>query len=208
MTNSPYGAPDPNHPGQQQPNWGAPAPQPGGSKFGTNPYDPTTAGAPMAKPAKQRLLEKLTLVSMALSLISTVAYSAVMAGDDFADFMRESYAEVGVPAEDIDAMVDMMGGAAIGGAIFGVVITVGLYLLVYFPLTKGKSWARVLGLVFAFIGVAGALMSLLSSGAFMFGSAVGILGAVAYLAYAVVTVYWIVLAFSQDVRNYLEQQSA
>lgn len=208
MTNSPYGEPDPNNPGQQQPNWGAPAPQPGGSKFGTDPYDPATAGAPMPKPAKQRLLEKLTLVSLALSLLSTVAYSAVMAGEDFADFMREAYAEAGMPAEDVEAMVDMMGAGAIGGAVFGVVITVGLYLLVYFPLTKGKSWARVLGLVFAFIGVAGALLTLLTSGAFMFGSALGILGTVAYLAYAVVTVYWIITAFNQDVRNYLEQQSA
>ena len=208
MTNSPYGAPDPNNPGQQPPNWGAQAPQAGGSKFGTNPYDPATAGATMPKPAKQALLEKLTLISMALSLVSTLAYSAVMAGDDFADFMRDSYAEAGLPAEDVESMVDMMSGAAICGAVFGVVITEGLYLLVYFPLTKGKSRARVLGLVFAFIGVAGALLSLVSSGAFMFGSAVGILGAVAYLAYAVVTVYWIVTAFNQDVRNYLEQQSA
>ncbi len=238
MTNSPYGEPDPNNPaeqpqqpqygqrapegqqhqgqpsygGQQAPSWGSQQPGPyqqaPGSKFGTDPYDPVTAGAPMQKPAKQSLLEKLTLISMALYLIGTVAYSAVFAGDEVAELFSEVYAEMGMTQDEIDAIVEMLGGMAIAGGVIGVVIAVGLYMLVYIPLTKGKSWARVLGLVFAFIGVIATLLNFLSFGIIMFGSAVGLVAAVAFLGHLGVTIYWIVVAFNQDVKRYLEQQSA
>lgn len=205
--------------GQQTPNWGAPAGQQGqyqqgpyqqapSSKFGTNPYEPGSLGGPMQKPAKQGLLEKLTLISMALYLIGTVAYSAVFASDEVAEFFTEVYTEVGMSQEEIDAIVEMLGGMAIAGGVFGVVVALGLYLLVYIPLTRGKSWARVLGLVLAFLGVITTLLNFLGFGAIMFSNTAGLLASVAFLGYVGVTIYWIVVAFNDDVKRYLAQQSA
>lgn len=213
--------------GQQAPNWGAPAgqqspyqqgpyqpgqhqqaPQAASSKFGTSTYDPVSAGAPMQKPAKQSLLEKLTLISMGLYLVATVAFSAVFASDEVAEFFTDVYSEMGMTQEEIDAVVEMLGGMAIAGGVFGVVVALGLYLLVYIPLTKGKSWARVLGLVLAFIGVISTLLNFFGFGAIMFSNAAGLLAAVAFLGYVGVTIYWIVVAFNDDVKRYLAQQSA
>ncbi len=168
MSNSPYGEPGPEE--QRTPNWGpgasgqqpnphqqgghqqggVPYPQGGvpqdpGARFGSAPYDPFTAGAPLQKPARQSLLEKLTLISMALYLVGTVAYSMVFASDEIAVLFSDLYAEMGVPQEEIDFILEGLGAFAVVAGIFGSVITAGLYLLVYIPLVKGKSWARVLG---------------------------------------------------------------
>lgn len=235
MSNSPYGEPGPEE--QRTPNWGpgasgqqpnpqqpaphqqgghqqggAPYPQGGvpqdpGARFGSAPYDPFTAGAPLQKPARQSLLEKLTLISMALYLVGTVAYSMVFASDEIAVLFSDLYAEMGVPQEEIDFILEGLGAFAVVAGIFGSVITVGLYLLVYIPLVKGKSWARVLGLVFAFIGAALTLLNVFTMVGLLFSTAAGMVAALAFLAYLGVTIWWIVVAFDQDVKRYLEQQS-
>ncbi len=41
----------------------------------------------------------------------------------------------------------------------------------------------------------------------LFSTAAGMVAALAFLAYLGVTIWWIVVAFDQDVKRYLEQQS-
>lgn len=82
-------------------------------------------------------------------------------------------------------------------------ISAGLYLLVYFGLKSFKSWARVLGMVFAITGLVFVIGGSLFDGS-MLATSFGLISLVVTLAWAGVTIYWLILAFSTPVRDHLD----
>ena len=119
--------------------------------------------------------------------------------------MRESLETAGQPVEE--SMID---GMVIGAMVFSLVliaISLGLYLLVFFGLKKVKGWARVTGMVLAFIGLAFTVGGFVIGGTDM-GSGTGAVATILSVVWIAATVYWLVLAFNSQVRDYMDQQNA
>lgn len=209
MSNPPYGEQPGGYPSGQPGGQGYPGGQPGGypdgqpsSKYGTDPYAPGTYGGPMAEPKKFSLLKTFTLVSLAAYVLSSLP-SFFVSGDQVRQDMIATYEQSGMSSQEAADMSEMGMALNTGFTWVTLIIAVGLYLLVYFGLKKNKNWARVTGIVF---GLVGAVFSLLG---IAFGSLLGMgvdaLGIVLTLLYVAVTVYWLMLAFSTDVKTYLKQ---
>lgn len=207
-------------PHDSSPQWGSPdaqggpsgsgsygAPEPGaGSKFGTAGYDPGAAyNAPMAEPQKYSLLKTMTLVGLGIYLLSQLVGLIPFFGEEGRQLMRESMEATGQPVDE--SMIDGMiaGSIAFSGAL--IVVTLGLYLLVYFGLKRLKGWARVTGMVLAFIGLAFTVGGFALGGSGM-SSGLGLVATVISVVWIAATVYWLVLAFSAPVRDYLDQAAA
>lgn len=206
--------PNDNQPNGSTPQWGAPgqgaghdaaanpySPDPqGGSKFGTQAYDASAYGGSVQEPDKFRKLKLFLLVSLGIYALNQIMGFFVISGDAFRDEMvaqmEQTYAEMGVAfeASDIDGIIAFATGAAV---VFGL-IGLGLYLLVYFGLRSNKNWARIVGIVFAIIGAVGVL------GAFLFNP-VDMITLIITLVWIGVSIYWLVLAFSAEVAQYLQQ---
>ncbi|WP_102160737.1 hypothetical protein [Zhihengliuella halotolerans] len=162
--------------------------------------EPQETAAP--EPSKFAMLKKLTLVSAALYLISTlVGLPAAM--DTSA--VREQLELSGVPADD--TMLQATQATAIGTAIAMLVVGLGLYALVIIGLYKRKNWARVLGIIFAIISLVGFLFSLFASGLMPGAASQSVFTTILGVVSALVTVYWLVLAFSSQVSEYLRKPS-
>ncbi|HST72995.1 MAG TPA: hypothetical protein VLK55_11140 [Kocuria rosea] len=172
MTQNPDGAPDPGFqgPGFQGP--GAPRPPGGGQPplhpggpppqhpGGQRPYHPgggrppqwSGPGGPTVPPRPPmtgplRLLLKLTLVSFAVGVLNSVV---------------ETLAGPTLPGtEGMGPAVGTPGGGLVAIAlVMGLVLTAGLYALVYFPLRDQRQWGWILGLVFCSLAVLGDAFSL------------------------------------------------
>ena len=173
------------------------------SKFGTAGYDPGASyNAPMDEPRQYALLKTLTVVSLGLYLISQLIGTIPLFGDDGRQAIEESIAATGQTATD--EMLD--GAVTISLAVVAVItaIALGIYLMVYFGLKSVKGWARILGTVFAIIGVVFTIGGYAMDTS-MLGNAFGLTALVISLAWAAVSIYWLVLAFSAPVRDYMGQ---
>lgn len=211
-------------PNDNNPQWGSPdaeggqpgpagagpygAAQPAGgstSKFGTSSYDPSVGyNAPMEEPRQYSLLKTMTLAGLGLYVLSQLIGMVPLLGEDGRQAMEDSVAATGQPISE-----EMLDGAiafAIGTVVVLTLIALGLYLMVYFGLKSVKNWARVTGIVFAIIGL------IFTLGGFaldtsMLTTAFGLVSLAISVAWAAVTVYWLVLAFSTPVRDYMDQHS-
>lgn len=198
-------------PPDNNPHWGSPdapseptgaTPQPG-SKFGTSGYDPGASyNAPMAEPKQYALLKTMTLVGLGVYLLSQLIGLIPFLGDGGRQLMRESLEATNQPVDE--SLIDRMVAFSIGFGVVLLAISLGLYLLVYFGLKNVKGWARVTGIVLAFIGLAFTL------GGFVIGSmdmtsGTGIVATLLSVVWIAVTVYWLVLAFASPVRDYMDQ---
>lgn len=175
-----------------------------GGKFGTDAY---TAGAdynaPMNEPKQFSLLKTLTLVSLVIYLISGVISVVATFSDETREAIITELEAAGMATDA--ATVD---GSLIVGAAFSVIITVialALYLIVYFGLKSVKNWARIMGIVFAILGVVLTLGMFALDTAAM-ASTLGLISVVISVAWAGVSVYWLVLAFSAPVKNYIQSR--
>lgn len=180
MTQNPDGPPDPGRPGPGQPprrpGAGGPPPWPGAPGGMTAPPRP-----PMTD--QLRLLLRLTLVSLGLSVLNSVV--EVLA------------APTTIPGLDgvgqVPGLQDT--GLALVATLFGVLLTAGLYALVYFPLREQRQWGWVLGLVFCSLAVLGDAFSLivhLLGGSLLVG--------LSTLLLVAVNVLWLVVASKPGVR--------
>src|SRR5699024_5353491 len=85
-----------------------------------------------------------------------------------------------------------------------VVISVTFYLVVYGGLKRVKAWGLITGIVMAFIGfIFMTIFGVLSNLGMTDATVVTTL--VISLAWAAVTIWWLVLAFSAPVRGYIAQ---
>lgn len=222
MSNPPYGDQPAGFPGNQpggqpdgqpggyghhqpggQPSYGSnqPGGSPGGpgqptSKYGTDPYAPGTYGGPIAEPKKYSLLKTLTLVSLAIYVLS--ALPGLFMGEDAAARQEaiDAIEQQGMTGAEAAEAVDLFMGLFTAFLWVALLVGAALYLLVFFGLKKNKNWARVTGIVFAIIGIVFTLFGIV--GATM-------LGLVLVVAHVAVAVYWLVLAFSPEVKGYLAQ---
>lgn len=204
----PYGA-APQQPAVQPPAAGL-YPPPGqhpaqpvpGARFGTMPYGAGMAPGVVPEPPQHRRLLMLTLASAAVYLLSALPGFFNM--EAMRDFMREAaIQDPSVPAGDVEPMLEFIQRLTVVSMIAGVILSLGLYALVYFGLRAVKGWARVLGVVLAILGSLNALMSLFSF--LLFDGLFGVLISAAALAMIVVNILWLVTAFNGDEAAYTRQ---
>lgn len=194
MTQPPHQNPDP-YP-EQDPN--------ASSKFGTEGYAPGAFGGPMAEPKKFQTLKMLTLVSLGLYVIGGIIGFIPLFGSEAEQQIREELERQNVTVDD----QVIQGSIMIGAAVAGIMLVIGLavYLLVYFGLRAKKNWARILGIIFAILGIVSTLYSLVIDTEMAFINAAAAVGTVLTIASAAVAIYWLVLAFDGQVKQYLQQR--
>jgi hypothetical protein len=195
----PYGA------AQQQP---YPAAGDQGSRYGTAAYNPGAVGQEMAEPKGWARLKTLTLASLALYVLSSIVGFILAGNEAYMDAQLDAQAGLGVPRDELQEIVEASMAFTMILSIVLLALAVGLYLLVFFGLKRGKNWARILGTVLAAVGALFTLGSLAGVGLMM--SAAPGLGAatlVISLALAAVNIWWIVTAFSKDVNAYMRARS-
>lgn len=190
-----YNQPPAGQPGYGQPNYGQqPAGQPGygqsaGNYYNTAAYDPNQVyGGIGEEPAGSKMMKKIILILMGIQvlglllglfLIDDATVEAAMT----ANMSAQEAAQFGSGG---------MKGFFIATLIGVAIVQLGLFLLVYLGLRANKNWARILGLVFAFIGAISWLFGL-----FQPGTAYGIVSMIMSLGSLALTVWWIILAFQK-----------
>lgn len=198
--------PQPNQPGQA-PQYGQPGDA--GSRYGTTPYQQAGPyGDPVERPAKLDLLLKLTLGSLALWLLSSLVGLLFPPSDDaMREQIRRQLEGMGQPVDEaaIDSAMALGQATALVTTLVMLVLGVGLYLLVYLPLRKGKNWARILGIVLAILGLV--LTAWGFSGLGVYEGPARIISIVIGVLFMVVNVFWLITAFNKDVAAYTRAQS-
>ncbi|WP_277245794.1 hypothetical protein [Micrococcus terreus] len=211
---------DPNqpNPGQQYGQPGQmqyPAPgQPGqapeqGSRYGTTPYaQQGQYGAPVERPAKMDLLLKLTLGSLVLWVLSSLVSLIFPPNEDAVREQVRSQMEaagIALSETDLDTALAASSAMTLGTTLVVLVLGIGLYLLVYLPLRKGKNWARILGIVLAILGIAFSAFGF--SGLSVYEGPGLILAIVLSALFIVVNIVWLITAFNKGVAAYTRAQS-
>ncbi|MDO4255834.1 MAG: hypothetical protein Q4C90_01480 [Kocuria sp.] len=205
VNSAPQGAPN-GQPYGQVPANGAPGGQQygqAGGKYGTTEYNPGQYTDMMERPSTVDRLLKLTLISLGISVVSTILSIIGILTADKDALLREqggaASSQAGAP--DMAQMVGTM-GAVVG--IISLVITIGLYLLVYFGLKKDKNWARILGTVFAAIAIVSGIFGLFSGTSGM-STGIYIAGIVLGVIKIIVDILWIVTAFKAPTTAWFNQ---
>lgn len=213
MSDNPFSTPDPNRPTPSQPaNHGPtnPGQQPDygasqGSKYGTQGYQAGSYGGPLEKPKEYGLLLTMTLVVFGLDLVSSLLGLVPVFSGDLEGLMREEMEAAGATAAEIDSALGLI---AVGAGIFALivlVISIGLYLLVYFGLRAGKNWARIVGIVLGILGVLLSLGGLVTSLDTAFAAPLMTVSTLVGLVWVAAAIYWLILAFNSKVAGYLQQ---
>lgn len=175
-----------------------------GSRYGTAAYSPQQS-FDRPRPEKVDALRKVAVLSLILAVIGSLFGILIAQTAAFQQDMIDYYRSMGLSAELAEESASG-GVASIVGGIVGLLITVALYLVVIIGLSKGKNWARILGIVLVIISI------VLSLGGTGIGIALGVpltaggaLGVVALLLSILqlaVDVYWLVLAFNRSVARW------
>lgn len=211
MTNSPQGVPAPGD-GRHDPLRANPAPQidgqpadqqpQPGSRYGTAAYDPGRS-FDQAKPAKIATLRTATLVSLVLWTLSNILSVLLVLDPSYQDTLRQSFLDAGLSQEQAEQAVSMGGAIGLVFSLVIFVVTLVVYLLVLIGIPRGRNWARILGIVFAILGIAwvgfGAVGSLGTLGSV---GALGIGSFVLSLLFLVANIWWLVLAFNRPVAQW------
>ena len=180
-----------------------------GNRFGTTPYQQAGQyGSPVERPAKLDLLLKLTLGSLALWVLSAVVSLVFPPTEEALREQMRSQLEMGgmaVSESELDSALAMAQGFTVATSLMVLVLGAGLYLLVYLPLRKGKNWARILGIVFAIIGVAFTTYGFTGLG--VYEGPARIISIVLGVLFIAVNIFWLITAFNKDVAAYTRAQS-
>lgn len=194
----------PGQPGQygQAPQYGQygqyPAP---GTRYGTQPYGVGGQYGTVPEPARFRTLLTLTLVSAALWVLSALPGFFVL-DELLGGVLGEIESQPGISPQEVEAVNAFVGTAGMIGMVISVLVGLGLYALVYFNLRGVKNWARILGIVFAILGV----LSIFQGIGYLFSSNIlVVLSGALTIAYVVVNIVWLVTAFRRDVADWFRQ---
>lgn len=190
MTNTPQGAPGPDHVQ--------------GSKYGTSAYSPQQSFE-QGRPAKVSTLHKMTIASLAIWLISMIPSVLMSTSPEFEEQLRQAYVDGGMGEDMAQQTAASAGTIGIITTVITVIIALIPYILVLIGVPKGKNWARVLGIVFAIIGIVFTVIGLVTSGADMAaGGAMAVIGLILSILFIVVNIYWLVLAFNGRVAEWFK----
>lgn len=177
----------------------------GGSKFGTTSYSRDHAyDAPTEEPRKYALLKRVTLVSFGLFLIFALLSLIPLASGQAEEVARAELEGMDLAGSSVEDAIALGMTFAWTVLIVPLVIGVTLYLVVYAGLRKVKAWGRNLGIVMAFIGLIYMIIFGVLSNLGMTDATV-VTTLVISLAWAAVSIWWLVLAFSAPVRGYISQ---
>lgn len=176
------------------------------TKFGPGEYDPAEFGGPVREPRNYRTLKMLTLLALAFYLLNTIVSTLASQSQAFAEATRQMLQDMGMPSAEVEATVQQQATGPTPQQLIMGVLGIALFLAVYLGLTKRKNWARVTGIVFAILGVVATLGGTLLIIAPLLGSGgLGIFSVTVTGLYAAVSIYWLVLAFTRGVREYIQQ---
>ena len=174
-----------------------------GSRYGTAAYSPQQS-FDRPKPEKVDALRKVAVLSLILAVVGSLLGILLAQTAAFQQDMIDYYRSMGLSAELAEESASG-GVASIVGGIVGLLITVALYLVVIIGLSKGKNWARILGIVFAIIGIVFTAVGLATSGTDMaIGGAMAVVGLILSVLFIVVNIYWLVLAFNGRVAEWFK----
>lgn len=171
-----------------------------GGKYGTAEYNPGQYTGTMERPSTVDRLLKLTLISLALYVVSSILGFISLGTIDYNQMAREQ----GVDPAQAESAAQMAGAFGLVGGIIFTVITIGLYLLVYFPLKAGKNWGRILGTVFAALAIVFGLVGLFG-GSDGVSTGLYIAGIVLSVIKLIVDILWIVTAYKAPTSAWFNQ---
>lgn len=191
--------PQPGH-SESDPQYPAPA----GNKYNTAAYQPMDQYGKVAHRPKQfGRLRNLTIVSLILYALSAIP-GMIVATDKAV--VEEALRESGTFTET--QISEMLEVTLLTGLITTLVLTlvaVVLYLVVLIGISKAKNWGRILGIVFAILGGVVTLVGVvLSIGDLSAAPTLTIMSFVISGIWLLVSVWWLVTAFSAPVRNYFK----
>lgn len=198
------------HQQPQQP--GFPQAGPAGQRFGASGSAPggfPGAVTKMEEPQASKIAKLLVLASAAVMVVNAILQMVIL---DVRGIVTSSFVEIdttgtGVTEQEvIDGVAGAVSTLAYGIAAFVLLISLGLYALVYFGMRANKNWARILGIIFAILGGLSSLGTLLTS----FGhvdTAGMIIDLLAGLLGTAIAVYFLVLVFRKDVADWYRVQS-
>lgn len=87
---------------------------------------------------------------------------------------------------------------------FSLILTVGAFALIYLGLRAHKNWARILGIVLAFVSIGfGVLGNVFAATLNIQMGAIGLVSMLLAVISLALLIYWLVLAFSREVRLHL-----
>lgn len=175
-----------------------------GSRYGTAAYSPQQP-FDRPKPEKVDTLRKVAVLSLVLAAIGSLLGILVTQTAAFQQDMIDYYRSMGLSAELAEQSASG-GVASIVGGIVGLLITVALYLVVIIGLSKGKNWARILGIVLVIISIVlslgGTGIGLILGIPLTAGGALGVVAPLLSIVQLAVDVYWLVLAFNRSVARW------
>lgn len=189
----------PQNPGESPHSYAGPA---GPSQGGMPYYHPTqdqygrsTGGAP---PLQQARLLKLTLASAGLYLLNLMVSLIVTSTVD----LTAAYERLGFTTEQAQLAASQVTGSMVSTVVTAV-IALGLYVLIYTGLKKGRNWARILGIVLAILSAIGTVFGVF--GSLLFGGWAIVLIALT-VAVLIVDILWLITAFSAPVRAWFTRR--
>ena len=183
-------------------------PQSTGSKYGTDAYRPADEyGTVVERPAQLGRLRTLTIVSLVLYLLSSVA-AAIIAMDE--RLIAQSLRQSGMLTEpQIEEAIE---GAVVGGLLWaiGTSVLVGLlYAAVIIGLSLARNWGRVLGIVLAILGILVMLFGLVTSlGSLSLLPVPTIASVLLTVVWLAATGWWLAVAFSAPLRRFFASSRA
>ncbi|MCP3427276.1 hypothetical protein NBM05_14990 [Rothia sp. AR01] len=160
------------------------------------------------EPGRFTRLKAVTVWVFALHLVGS-AWGLILIGSGATTeatmrMLRETPGAEMLSEEQVRLQVQMSEWIAIGTGVFGLVLAVAVFLLVYLGLRRRANWARIVGIVMAFVSLGMGIfqiVSLVTESAFL--GALGIVGPLLNLLSYAALIYWLVLAFHREVREFL-----
>lgn len=175
------------------------------TKFRTSGYDSGRAyDVAPEEPRRYSLLKTMTLASFGLFLLFTILSAVPLVTGQAEDAARAELEGIDLGGASVDDAVAR--GMMFAWAVVIVPLVVGavLYPLVYGALKKVRGWGRTTGIVTAFLGLIFMLIFGVLSSIGM-GGLIVVATLFVSLAWVAVVLFWLVLAFSATVRDYLAQ---
>ncbi|WP_309080469.1 hypothetical protein [Zhihengliuella sp.] len=151
----------------------------------------------MSQPFKFVLLQRLTILS---GVLYTVSHLIGLPGAVYAALVITEIDSLGALAPDpsVQAM-------AIAGAVTSLLLTVAVYVAVVVGLVRRRNWARIVGVVCAVASIVLTVRGLLHVPAAPVTDGLGNLALILDLVAVPVNAYWLVLALSREVSEYLRR---
>ncbi|MCR4526561.1 hypothetical protein NUV30_09285 [Kocuria rhizophila] len=171
-----------------------------GGKYGTAEYNPGQYTGTMERPSTVDRLLKLTLISLAIYVLSSILGFISLGTIDYSQVAREQ----GMDPSQAESAAQLAGAFGLVGGIIVTVIMIGLYLLVYFPLKAGKNWGRILGTIFAVLAILSGIYGLFS-GQEGLSTGIFIAGIVLSVIKLIVDILWIVTAYKAPTSAWFNQ---